>query len=75
MKDLNTVNHHSVAEKLVSILCEKTQNPNPLFFRVLVAYYLSKMASTMRCSVKTIDRGVIPVNIYATNLAPSGLTH
>lgn len=72
MKDINTVQYHPIAEKLVSILCEKTQNPNPLFFRVLVAYYLSKMASTMRCSIKTLDRGVLPVNVYACNLAPSG---
>lgn len=72
MKDLNTVQYHPIAEKLVSILCEKTQNPNPLFFRVLVAYYLSKMAATMRCSIKTLDRGVVPVNVYACNLAPSG---
>jgi uncharacterized protein Usg len=72
MKDISTVNYHPVAEQLVSILCKKTQNDNPLFFRVLVAYYFSKVASTMRTNIKTLDRGVIPVNIYALNLAPSG---
>lgn len=72
MKDISTVAYNSTSEHLVDILCKKTQNPNPLFFRVLVAYYFSKIASTMRCSIKTMDRGNIPVNAYVINLAPSG---
>lgn len=72
MKDISTVPYNSTSEHLVDILCKKTQNPNPLFFRVLVAYYFSKIASTMRCSIQTMDRGKIPVNAYAINLAPSG---
>ncbi len=75
MKDISTVAYNSTSEHLVDILCKKTQNPNPLFFRVLVAYYFSKIASTMRCSIKTMDRGNIPVNAYVINLAPSGLTY
>jgi len=72
MKDLNNVGHFKPAEKLVSILMKKTQNNNPLFFRVLVAYYFSKVASMMRTEIKTHDRGIIPVNFYAMNLASSG---
>jgi hypothetical protein len=60
------------AEKLVQILCDKTQNNNPLFFRVMVAYYLAVVASMMRVHIKTHDRGDIPVNLYALNLSPSG---
>jgi len=72
MKDLSTVGHFKPAEKLVRILMKKTQNNNPLFFRVLVAYYFSKVASMMRTDIKTHDRGVIPVGMYALNLANSG---
>lgn len=72
MKDLSTVAHFDTAEKLVQILCQKTQNDNPLFFRILVSYYFAKVASMMRCNIKTHDRGILPVNMYAINLAPSG---
>lgn len=64
--------YNSTSEELVTILCSKTQNSNPLFFRVLVAYYFSLIASTMRCTIATHDRGDIPVNLYALNLSPSG---
>lgn len=72
MKNIELVQHNPTAESIVQILCKKTQNNDPLFFRVLVAYHLSKVASTMRCSIRTHDRGVIPVNMYAINLASSG---
>lgn len=64
--------YHPVAEQLVQVICDKTRTEETLFFRVLVAYYLSTVASTMRCSIATHDRGEIPVNMYAINLAPSG---
>jgi len=72
MKDITTLDHFQPLEQLTQILCDKTQNPNPLFFRVLVAYYFSKVASMMRVDVETHDRGTIPVNMYAVNLAVSG---
>lgn len=64
--------YHPASEKLVSILCSKTQNSNPLFFRVLVGYYFSLVASMMRTTIATHDRGDIPVNMYALNLSTSG---
>lgn len=72
LKSYEEMQYFPKSEKLVEILCQKTQNTNPLFFRVVVAYYFSKVASMMRCNIKTHDRGVIPVNIYAINLALSG---
>lgn len=64
---------HPLVEQIVEVICEKTQNANPQFFRLLVNYHLTKMASMMRVGLKTLDRGLIPVNMYAVNLAPSGL--
>ncbi len=66
------MDHHPTADRLAAILCSKTQNTNPLFFRVLVGYYFAVVASMMRCKIKTHDRGEIPVNLYAINLATSG---
>ena len=72
MKDYSLVPHFKKSEDLVEILCKKTGNTDKLFFRVLVAYYFTKVASMMRCNIKTHDRGVIPVSMYAINLATSG---
>jgi len=72
MKSFDEMDYNPTSEKLVSILCSKTQNSNPLFFRVLVGYYFSLVASTMRCTIATHDRGDIPVNLYALNLSTSG---
>ena len=64
--------YNPTSEQLVQILCSKTQNSNPLFFRVLVGYYFSLVASMMRTTIATHDRGDIPVNMYALNLSTSG---
>lgn len=72
MKTFEEMSYHPTAEKLVGILCNKTQNSNPLFFRVQVGYYLSLVASMMRASIVTHDRGDIPINLYALNLGTSG---
>ena len=72
MIPVEQMEYHPTSEKLVGILCNKVQNDNPLFFRVLVGYYFSMVASTMRATIVTHDRGEIPVNMYALNLATSG---
>ncbi|RWB40483.1 MAG: DUF3987 domain-containing protein [Mesorhizobium sp.] len=70
--DLSTVAHHPALEEIVDILCSKTQNTDRGFFRTEVAYFMAKMASTMRATIITKDRGEMPVNIYALALATSG---
>lgn len=72
MRDLKTLTHFEPLEKIVDILKARTQNEDPHFSRVLVAYYFCKVASIMRCSVDTKDRGNMPVNMYAVSLAVSG---
>lgn len=72
MKDLSQVSHHPAIEEIVEVLCNKTQNKDRSFFRVMTAFFLSKMASSMRATVVTQDRGSIPVNVYALSLAVSG---
>lgn len=70
--DLEKVNHHPMIEQMVDVLCNKTDNIDRGFFRVEVAYFLAKMASSMRATINTKDRGQVPVNIYALALATSG---
>ena len=72
MRDLSTLTFHPTAEKIVEIICQKTQNTNPTFFRIVLSYYLARMAAMMRVSIATKDRGIIPANLYAINLAGSG---
>lgn len=72
MIDLTNVKHHPAIEEIVQVLQNKTQNTDAIFFRVEMAYFLAKMASSMRATISTKDRGEIPVNIYALNLATSG---
>lgn len=72
MKDLAEVPHHPVLEEITQILCKKTQNQSAEFFRVQLAYFFGTIASSMRVNISTLDRGMVPVNIYALNVAPSG---
>lgn len=72
MRDLENLNFFPTSTRLVDILCQKTRSNNRLFFHILVGYYLTKVASMMRINIDTHDRGVIPINMYAVNLALSG---
>lgn len=71
MKTVEEMSFHPTAEKLVEILCAKTGNTDPLFFRVIVGYYFCQVASMMRAHVQT-DDGAIPCNMYALAMATSG---
>lgn len=72
MKTIDEMEHHPIADRLADILAKKTQNPNKLFFRVQIGYYLGMCAAMMRTKIATLDRGDIPVNVYALNLGTSG---
>ena len=72
MIDLSKVPHHKCVEELTDLLCIKTSNQDKAFFRPLISYFLSIMASSQRTIIETKDRGKIPTNLYVINLAPSG---
>lgn len=72
MIDYTQVEHHPAITEIVDVLCNKTQNTDRGFFQVEAAYFLAKMASCMRATIVTKDRGEIPVNLYALALATSG---
>lgn len=70
--DLTKVEHHPVITEITDLLCNQTQNQDRAFFHVEVAYFVSKVASTMGAVLVTQDRGEIPVNLYGLLLASSG---
>lgn len=72
MIDLTGVKHHPAIDEMVDVLCAKTQNQDRGFFNGMAAYFLAKMASSMRATIVTKDRGEIPVNLYVLALATSG---
>jgi len=72
MKAYEDMDYFEPVEKIKDILIKKTQSNSPLFFRVLISYYFTVIASMMRCNINTPDRGEIPVSMYALNLANSG---
>ena len=70
--DLSNVDHNPCLEELTELICRKTQNTDRSFFHVEVAYFLCKIAASMRAYIDSADRGCIPVNCYAVCLAASG---
>ena len=70
--DLSLVPHHPAISEIADVLSDKTQNTDRKLFHVMIAYFLAKMASSMRTNINTRDRGTIPVNMYALALAVSG---
>jgi hypothetical protein len=72
MRKLDTLQMHPLQQSIVEILSIKTQNTDTMFFHLMVAYHFSKLATMMRTNVSIDGLGVLPVNMYAINLAPSG---
>lgn len=73
LRPFDVMEYHPTSEKLVGILQTKTQNTDPLFFRVLTAYYWGVIAAQMRAGiVGFLGKKPIPINVYAFNLSPSG---
>lgn len=70
--DTSNYKHHPAIEQLTNLLCNRTQNFDEPYFRVLVASTITNLASDMRVTLSTEDRGEVPVNMYALALAPSG---
>jgi hypothetical protein len=72
IKTVDQMEHHPDSEHLVKMLMERTENNNPEFFRIVIAYYFGVMASMMRGKIETLDHGILPINLYACPLAVSG---
>ena len=69
---INESDHHYIIEEIATLLAKTSGNSNASFFRVIVVYFLAQIASSMRTNIKTDIMGIIPVNLFAIALAPSG---
>jgi hypothetical protein len=72
VKEFDNLPLHPLSERIVQILTELTQTDDDDFFRVLTAYQLTKIPSMLQVTIDSPDRGIIPINFYGINLAPSG---
>ena len=72
LPDLTQIGHHPIIEEITEVISRQTRRKDRGFFRAVVAYNLGVVASSMRASLNTPDRGEIPVNLYTLALAPSG---
>jgi len=72
MKAISDMEHFPLLEDMAKVLQHKTGTTDLHFFRILVAYALTKVPSMMRAKIKTLDLGTLPINMYAINLAGSG---
>jgi len=72
MIDLDNLQHSPVIDEIATVISHRVQNPDIAMFRISVVYFLCKMASAMRVTVDTPDRGITPVNAYCLITAPSG---
>ena len=72
MNEFCSDTHHPFIEEVTEVLSHRTQNKDKPFFRILAAYYLFTVASSMGARLVTQERGEIPVNGYAIALSVSG---
>lgn len=63
---------HPLSELLTKTLASRASTEELSFFRVIVAYYLANMASTLGTTVEGELQNKVPSNVYALALAPSG---
>ena len=71
-KVIENTPHNPAMQELVDLLCHRTGNVNRDFFQAEVAYFLGLIPSSMRCKIRSPERGLLPVNIYSIGLATSG---
>lgn len=73
MTPFSEMQHHARSERIVDVLMKKNGKiDDSLFYRVMTLSYLGKVSTMMRCNVIKYDKQIIPTNIYALNLMPSG---
>lgn len=70
--DYNKMPNNILVEQMVNTICGRTWNEDREFFRLVTCYFLTKIASNMRCSVTSKSVGRIPVNMYSILLGRSG---
>lgn len=69
---IENTSHHLSMQELTDMMCHRTGQVNRDFFQAEIAYFLGLIPSSMRCKIRSPERGLLPVNIYSIALATSG---
>lgn len=72
LKPFDQMAYDPVTEMITDIMCAKTQNAERMFFRIACTYYWGLLASQMHANIQGWGGNLLPINIYAMNLSPSG---
>lgn len=64
--------YNPVQEQLLHIIEKKTCNYSHNYFRIVISFYLTQIASSMRAYVNGVAFENIPINMYACTLMTSG---
>jgi hypothetical protein len=73
MKEFLSKPYYKPLEDIVDVLVQRTRSTDRSFYYNLVNFYFCQIASNMRCSITSLDRGTLPVNFYGVSFATSGL--
>ena len=71
--DFENLKNYEPLVEIRNVLSQKTRLDDYSIFNNLINFYYAQMASNMRASVVTLDRGEIPINFYGISTGKSGL--
>lgn len=72
LSGLENAKHNPLVEELSDVLCSMTQRTEKGFYRPVIVFFLGLVASSMRATLLTKDRGELPINVYTMGFATSG---
>lgn len=70
--NFDAMSYHPATEGLVQYLATRANSKDLHFIRVIIAFYLGLVTSTMRNSVVLPGNRPVPLNIFAMGLLPTG---
>lgn len=71
-EEVNNASYNPIQEQLLHIIEKKTSNESDNYFRIVISFYLTQIASSMRAYINGKVFKNIPVNMYACTLMTSG---
>ena len=70
--DIKNASYNPLMERILEVIENKTGNKSDNYFRIVISFYLTQLASNMRCKIKGTIYNNVPINMYACTLMPSG---
>ena len=70
--NFEAMNYHKGTQELTKYLATRANSKDYHFIRVITAFYLALVATTMRNSLVLPGNRPVPLNVFAMGLLPSG---